>query len=144
MKIKINMIPVPKARARVVRNKKTGAIFSYTPSKTVEAEEKIKYEYISQKGEKYFNGEALMLEVVFGLPKPKSIPKRFKRMNLVHNKKPDLDNLLKLLKDALRGIAYRDDSQIWHIKAIKVYTDEPFINFELKKREEKVLYLCNE
>ena len=38
--------------------------------------------------------------------------------------KPDLDNLIKLVKDAGNGILWVDDSQIVQLEATKVYTAE--------------------
>lgn len=54
---------------------------------------------------------------VFLMPVPASWPKRRQRAafagELAHTTKPDLDNLLKALKDALQGIAYHNDSQVY-------------------------------
>lgn len=41
-----------------------------------------------------------------------------------HASRPDIDNLLKPLKDALSGIVYKDDSQICKIFAQKRYSKE--------------------
>lgn len=40
-------------------------------------------------------------------------------------KKPDLDNLLKFILDALTGIAFHGDQQVVSIFAKKLYSDEP-------------------
>ena len=37
----------------------------------------------------------------------------------------DLDNMVKECTDALNGLAYADDKQIWHIEAEKVYSHDP-------------------
>lgn len=42
-----------------------------------------------------------------------------------HAKRPDLDNLIKFVKDCLNGILWQDDSQIVSIQAHKVYAEEP-------------------
>lgn len=43
-----------------------------------------------------------------------------------HTVKPDVDNLLKLVKDALNGLAYADDSQVCRYDcASKCYGDRP-------------------
>lgn len=40
-------------------------------------------------------------------------------------KKPDIDNLQKLVFDAMNGVAYRDDSQICRVTASKTETRDP-------------------
>ena len=50
-----------------------------------------------------------------------------------HTKKPDSDNLLKTVKDALEGTFYKNDSQICKVNMEKVYSDRPRIEFELKE-----------
>lgn len=59
------------------------------------------------------------LVVWFTLPRPKSLPKK-----VVHPvKKPDLDKLLRNLKDALKGVIYCDDSQVVHAETRKSYAN---------------------
>lgn len=41
------------------------------------------------------------------------------------DKKPDIDNLQKLVFDAMNGVAYRDDSQICRVTASKTETRDP-------------------
>jgi Holliday junction resolvase RusA-like endonuclease len=55
----------------------------------------------------------------FYLPRPLSLPKRV----FHHMKKPDLDNLVKAIKDAVRGTLYHDDRQIVMLTASKGYGD---------------------
>lgn len=62
------------------------------------------------------------LQVTFFLKKPKAYPKR---RDIPHIKKPDLDKLMRSLNDALTGIIYRDDSQIFFATARKEYSDDP-------------------
>ena len=38
-----------------------------------------------------------------------------------HTKRPDLDNVIKLIFDGMNGIVFKDDSQITSIHATKVY-----------------------
>ena len=37
-------------------------------------------------------------------------------------KKPDIDNIVKIILDSLNGIAFKDDNQITKIEVEKVYT----------------------
>ena len=47
-------------------------------------------------------------------------------------KKPDADNIAKIILDSLNGIAYKDDSQIVELRVIKRYTeDKERVEFEL-------------
>ena len=64
------------------------------------------------------------LEVLFVAPRPQRLLTRAWRHVLVwHEKKPDLDNLLKALKDALTGLAWRDDSQVCQCYCEKRYAN---------------------
>jgi len=69
--------------------------------------------------------------LTFGLPMPKSWTKKKKAQMLgkPHTQKPDIDNLLKALLDAV----YADDSCVHTLSGVKkVWTDTGFILFEVK------------
>lgn len=59
----------------------------------------------------------ISLTVCFYLPRPKSLSKNINH----HLKKPDLDKLLRSVKDALTGIAYADDAQVISTHCTKAY-----------------------
>lgn len=63
------------------------------------------------------------IELIFFMGTPKKHKKFFDRTGKLphHTNKPDVDNLVKAVKDALRGIMYNDDSQIYDLKAQKFY-----------------------
>ena len=61
---------------------------------------------------------AVGLDLQVFLPLPKSAPKR-KRLR--HQKRPDLDKLIRAVLDALTGVVFRDDSQVCAISAQKDY-----------------------
>lgn len=55
----------------------------------------------------------VMLGALFIMPRPKSMTtKRGPNARVFSTKKPDVDNLMKSLADALNGIAFADDAQI--------------------------------
>ena len=66
--------------------------------------------------------------VTFGIPMPKSWShkKRKGLLNKPHQQKPDVDNLLKALLDAV----YDDDSVVWSISVKKIWGDIGFIEIE--------------
>lgn len=75
----------------------------------------------------------LILSVEFVFP--------HKKKRGLHNKRPDIDNLLKPLKDALSGVVYKDDSQVCSINAIKTYGELGKIKvkvFEVALNQEEV------
>ncbi len=58
------------------------------------------------------------IELHFGLPKPKSAPKR---RRVWPDKRPDLDKLTRAVLDALTYVVFADDSQVVEIRASKDY-----------------------
>lgn len=68
---------------------------------------------------------------------PESWSKRDKEKALagaiVPTSKPDADNYLKFVKDALNGVAYADDSQVVDARVIKRYSDEPALRVEIRE-----------
>ncbi len=131
---------VGKGRPRIYRNK--GITRAVTPEKTRSYEEKVKAAY----REKYGNAlpypeEALKVQMLIGIGIPKSTGKK-KREEMLEgkirpSKKPDIDNVIKSVLDALNGEAYSDDKQIVEIRAVKYYTSEPFVLLEIEEAEEE-------
>jgi Holliday junction resolvase RusA-like endonuclease len=68
-------------------------------------------------------GTPVALKCWFYFDFPKSMSKK-KRAGAIHTKKPDLDNLVKFVKDCLNGIAWHDDSQVVSLMAKKLYDYE--------------------
>lgn len=61
----------------------------------------------------------VQLTTRFFLPRPKSI----KEKTVPHTTKPDLDKLVRSVKDALTGVAWGDDKQVTIIAAEKHYAE---------------------
>ncbi|HAF72524.1 MAG TPA: RusA family crossover junction endodeoxyribonuclease [Corynebacterium variabile] len=74
------------------------------------------------KAPQYMDGP-VALDIVFILPRPKSLPKRVIHMV----KRPDIDKLARSTLDALSGVAYTDDNQVTDLRTRKRYAsaDEP-------------------
>jgi len=123
LEFSITGTPVAQARPRVTRNG------TFKPEKTRKHENHItsvaRMELNVLGFPAPFTDRAVKLEVDFFMPVPKSWPKWRKKKahegQLVPETKPDLDNLVKLVKDALNGYAFRDDSQIVEIAAVQHY-----------------------
>jgi len=117
--------PVGKARARVVVNK--GKAHSYTPSKTSDAENNVRWAWL-QAGRPTIRGP-ICLTVTFYRTRPKSTPKNV----LLPVTKPDTSNYLKLVEDALNNYAFQDDSYITTSHARKRFGSPPRIEIELEE-----------
>lgn len=113
----VDAIPVPQPRQRhaVVR----GHVRNYTPKDHPVQAFKLAVQLAARQA--YHSAPltgALELWVVFAMPRPKSV----KRSHPTG--KPDLDNLVKGLLDALKGIAWGDDAQVCKMNLVKRYADE--------------------
>lgn len=121
----VQMEPAAKQRARTIR--KAGRTITYTPVETREAESKIKAE-----------AHAVGLVPVdlptrahfyFYVPIPASWSQKKKAAHIGRPvvTRPDVDNYAKLVLDALNGIAWKDDGQVYYCASEKIYSDEPRI-----------------
>jgi Holliday junction resolvase RusA-like endonuclease len=120
----LNGDPVPKGRPRFGKGR------TYTPAKTRAYEKAVATMARNAHKSKPPEGP-LKLMATFVFPIPKSWPKKKRaaaaRGELFHASKPDLDNLAKLIKDAMNGIVYKDDSQIWAMLIHKEYGARPMV-----------------
>lgn len=74
----------------------------------------------------------LSLRVVIGLARPKSRPKRHTKPTT----KPDCDNVLKGLQDAMESIVYEADQQIVAVSVRKQYSDVPGVIITIHEDKE--------
>ena len=115
-----------KQRARVTVRGGYGR--AYTPKETLNAEAWVRQCCQDQVGSPCLDGP-LSLRIVVWLGVPPSWPKKKQASaldgGLRPTGKPDLDNVAKLLADALNGILWRDDSQIVALQVEKHYGAAP-------------------
>lgn len=84
---------------------------TYTPKKTVIAESTIREAWRKKYGDRFIGFDGIVrIWVTIKRPLAKSNPKFWK--GRADGGKPDADNVLKLVLDALNGVAYADDSHI--------------------------------
>lgn len=125
--------PRGKARPRFVR--RSGR--TYNPKRTVEYEEKLRRAWQSIHYNQCFNSGALSVRIdaYYKIPQHATIADRERMMNgeLVPLKKPDIDNVQKIILDALNGIAYRDDAQVATITATKHYSIDPRVEIVVEE-----------
>lgn len=127
------VVPGIKAKERP-RFGKCGSV--RTPAATKLYESKVRRCYKKQGGV-YLNGFVrARLELYYKIPK--SYTK--KRIEVIRNglehptKKPDIDNVAKIILDALNKVAYEDDKQVVELTVIKRWTfDDERVEFELEE-----------
>ena len=119
----------PKALQRHRTFMKNGRRINVDPSKADKADFLI--QALNHRPEQPITGP-IRLTVLFAMPRPKSHYRTGKFKTILkpsaphrHTSKPDLDNMIKLVKDALNGVFYKDDSQICIITANKTYSNTP-------------------
>lgn len=118
--------PVGKGRPRVVR--RGGFTQTYTPEKTASYENLVKLEFQRQGGRMLKDGPVYMsITAWYGIPKSVSKRKREAMIGglIRPTKKPDCDNVAKIIADALNGLAWHDDSQVVSLHVAKRYGEEP-------------------
>lgn len=128
--------PQSKLRARTVRNQYTGKVHSYTPKKTMDYENKVRWSYTTAGG-KYYGDKPLRVSIQAFYPIPKGFNK-VKRENALSGiirpqTKPDCDNVVKGILDALNGIAYHDDNQVVSVSCDKYYAETGHVIVNIKE-----------
>ena len=98
---------------------------AYTPETTKEYEDLVRAPFLEKHGKK-IEGEALFVQISVYTEPPKSISKK-KREELLKGypmKKPDLDNVAKIILDALNGVAWKDDTQVVDLRVNRNWATE--------------------
>lgn len=113
--------PQGKGRPRFTRNGHT-----YTPDKTRDYEETVRWLYKLHGGQK-LDG-AVWVEIFANFEPPKSDSKKERARKLAGDApctvKPDCDNVAKIILDALNGVAYDDDNQVAHLAVSKYWRED--------------------
>lgn len=122
--------PQGKARPRILRSGR-----AYTPKKTAEYERAIRAAFKDAGGE--LTEYPVRVSIIAYYRIPQSASKRMQAQMMENavlpTKKPDLDNLAKVVCDALNGIAYKDDAQVCKLSVRKYYSDVPCIIVAVKE-----------
>ena len=129
MTFTIDFPPTGKARPRVTRHG------TYTPQKTKEYEELVKWSYVAAKGKMHEGAVRVTIKAYF--TPPKSTSKATKQLMLTDQiyptTKPDADNIVKACTDALNGIAYKDDSYVVDLIVYKRYRDVARVEMSIEE-----------
>lgn len=128
MRINFTVMGEPKGKGRPRFCRNTG--HAITPKDTVNYETLVKMEYTQACGEQMFPDDAMLdmrIKAYYSIPKSAS-KKRHAAMlsgDIRPTKKPEMDNVIKIIADSLNKIAYRDDTQIVDCQVRKFYSEKP-------------------
>ena len=130
--------PTGKQRPRVTM--RGGYAKAYTPDKTVNYENLVKLMYGQEaKGRVFDRDKSLRMLIVALYDIPQSTSKKKAELMRIGQirptKKPDLDNVAKIICDALNGVAYHDDASVVDLKVVKYYSDTPGVTVTIEEVE---------
>ena len=106
-----------------------GHVQARSPEQTVLYENLVRTQYQEQCGAQFPDDAEIDVRIMAYYQVPKSVSKK-KRLAMLHHsirptKKPDTDNIAKIICDSLNGIAYRDDAQVVDLMCRKFYSETP-------------------
>lgn len=127
--------PTGKGRPRF---KRMGSfVQTYTPEKTVDYEKLVRLRFQNAGG--VITDKPVKVEITAFFAPPKSVRKKDKIEMLTNRllpvKKPDCDNIAKIVLDALNKIAYVDDSQVVELAVKKRYSAEAKVTVHIEEIE---------
>jgi Holliday junction resolvase RusA-like endonuclease len=125
--------PVGKGRPRATS--RGGFVRMYTDAKTLGFESAVADEARIAMREWQAFDTPIQLQLSAYYPIPKSWSKKKRQMAMdgeIHPQvKPDLDNVMKAVLDAMNGVVYVDDSQVINMVATKRYSSDPRVEVYL-------------
>lgn len=116
--------------------------FAYTPKETVAYENLVKLQYQAQCGNYRYPDDVPLIVAIFVHIEPPQSASNTKKTRMLNQaeyplKKPDVDNVAKIILDALNGIAYRDDKQVVTLIVKKLYAGESGVGVTISEVEVK-------
>jgi len=133
--IKFEVRGQPQALKRHRSTVRGGIIRQYDPSAAAKRSFLL---YVINHAPKTPIAAAISIKATFCMTRPKSHFRTGKYSSILkdnaptrHTGRPDLDNLIKFVSDALNGVFYKDDSQIDSIAAVKFYDVVPRTEIEI-------------
>ena len=122
--------PQGKARARTFYNSRVGKMQSITPEQTKSYEDLIRWSYKAAGGQ-YMDDKVLQVHIQAYYPIPKGFSKAKRKAAVKEvlrpTTKPDCDNIIKVVLDALNGVAYYDDKQVVCVSCNKYYGESGYL-----------------
>jgi Holliday junction resolvase RusA-like endonuclease len=144
IKFDVSGEPKGKGRPRVTTRKMgdTYRSIAYTPKETASYENWVKCCFMQAKQKRIDGNVPLIANITayYGIPKSTSrkMADAMLSEEVLPTKKPDCDNIIKIILDSLNGIAYDDDKQIVQVMFRKLYTSgEPKVSVSIFQTSDK-------
>ena len=134
--------PFGKQRPRVVNRGKFST--AYTPKESVQYENLVKLYYEQAAHGEMFPEDAMLDVRIFAFYEIPKSTSRKRRADMLANKirptkKPDFDNIGKIICDSLNLVAYHDDSSVVDAQVRKFYSEQPRVVVSIKTIKEDVV-----
>lgn len=134
--VRFNVLGEPRGKGRPKFTTRGGYARAITPETTASYENLIMLEYRRQCGTKRFeDSDMIGMRIIayYGVPKSASKKKRLAMLDgsIRPTKKPDNDNIVKVVEDALNNVAYKDDKNVVDCVVQKYYSEQPQIIVEM-------------
>lgn len=136
MEVRFTILGEPKGKGRPRFCRNTG--HAITPKDTVNYETLVRMEYGVAYSDFKFSDDAMLdmrIKAFYSIPKSASKKKRASMLanEIRPTKKPDMDNVVKIIADSLNQVAYRDDTQIVDCQCRKFYSENPRVEVMIKE-----------
>lgn len=132
--VKVVIPGAPRGKERP-RHTRTGVVFTPKATRAYET-------LIGMMGKLAMSGTPIMsgpvrLTIVASFPIPASYSAKRRAACLMGSerpaKKPDMDNVIKIICDGLNGIAWKDDAQVVEVTASKTYAELPSVTVYIEE-----------
>lgn len=133
MEVELLIPGLPMGKQRPKFNRWTKS--AHTPEKTLNYETYVKELYVTKRLPMLSGYIGVEITAFYLIPKSTSQKKKQQMLKneLLPDKKPDIDNIAKIICDALNGIAYADDKQVVHLTINKYYSEQPKVVVQLEE-----------
>lgn len=134
MSFRIPGVPYGKARHRMTRMG-----IAYTPKETTVYENLVRTTFIQNRMGWEITPLPIIMHITAIFPIPKSASKKMREAmssgRVRPTKRPDWDNIGKVISDSLNEIAYKDDSQVVECRVEKYYGEIPQVDVTMETVE---------
>lgn len=133
-------IPVPKGSTKSFYNPNADKIVTMQDNRKRQKPWASLVSYCAQESGCRVSMGAIKLSLDFKMPRPKNHYGTGKNSGSLkqsapfyHLSTPDLDKLVRCIKDALTGIAWKDDKQVCVLTTVKHYDETPGVNILIEE-----------